>query len=65
MFDRCRLKFGDEKHIKGSELWYQKTRRNVFTEIVPPALTTSDFRNTDSIVGFCGIDERTTPLLYE
>ena len=63
-FDRHRLKFGDEKHIKGAELWCRKTRRNVFTGIVPPVLTHSDFRNTYSIVGFCGIDQRTTPLRY-
>ena len=35
-FDRRRLKFGDEKHLKGAELWYRKTRRNVFTGHVPP-----------------------------
>ena len=64
-FERWRLKFGDEKHLKGAELFCRKTRRNVFTGQVPPNLTLSDFRNTYSVVGFCGIDVRTTPLRYE
>jgi hypothetical protein len=64
MHDRTRIKFGDEKHLKGAELYCRKTRRNVFTGVVPPIMTHSDFRNTYSIVGFCGIDPRTTPLRY-
>ena len=32
----------------------------MFTGEVPPVLTHSDVRNTYSIVGFCGIDNRTT-----
>ena len=38
--------------------------RNVFTGVVPPIMTHSDFRNTYSIVGFCGIDSRTIPIRY-
>lgn len=64
-FDRTRLKFGDEKHAKGVELCCRKTRCNVFTGAVPPPLTHSNFRNTYSIVGFCAIDEQTTPLRHE
>jgi len=62
--DRRRIKFGDEKHLKGAELWCRKTRRNVFTGLVPPVMTNSDFRNTYSIVGFCAIDCRVTPVRY-
>eukprot|EP00985_Skeletonema_marinoi_P031247 scaffold37243_cov116-Skeletonema_marinoi.AAC.1 len=64
MMDRSRIKFGDEKHLKGAELYCRKTRRNILTGEVPPILTTPDFRNTYSIIGFCGIDVRTTPVRY-
>ena len=64
MFDRSCIKFGDEKHLKGAELFCRRTRRNVCTGEIPPIMTHSDFRNTYSIVGFCGIDPRTTPLRY-
>ena len=61
---RHRIKFGDEKHLKGSELYCRKCRRNVLTGEVPPIMTHPDFRNTYSIVGFCGIDTRTSPVRY-
>ncbi|KAL7543505.1 hypothetical protein ACHAXR_013180, partial [Thalassiosira sp. AJA248-18] len=64
VFDRSRIKFGDEKHLKGAELFCRRTRRNIVTGEVPPIMTHPDFRNTYSIVGFCGIDCRTTPLRY-
>ena len=63
-YNRNRIKYGDEKHLKGAELFCRKTRRNIFTGVVPPVFTSSDFRNTYSIVGFCGIDERSTPMHY-
>lgn len=64
VFNRSRIKFGDEKHLKGAELWCRKTRRNVITGEIPPMLTHPDFRNTYSIVGMCGIDPSSTPLFY-
>ena len=64
LHERWRLKFGDQKHMKGAELYCRKTRRDVFTGIIPPVMTSSDFWNTYSIVGFCGIDVRVTPLRY-
>ena len=63
-FDRSRIKFGDEKHLKGAELWCRKTRRSVITGDIPPMMTHPDFRNTYTIVGMCGIDLLTTPLFY-
>ena len=63
-FDRHQLKFGDEKHLKGAELWFRKTRRNVLTGEVPPILTKSNFRNAYSIIGFYDIDERCTPVRH-
>ena len=64
VLDRSRIKFADEKHLKGGELFYRRTRRNTITGEIPPVMTHPDFRNTYSIVGFCGIDRRTTPLRY-
>ena len=34
------------------------------TGVVPPVMTHSDFRNTYSVIGFCGIDTRTTTVRY-
>ena len=62
--DPSRIKFGDEKHLKGQELFNRKVRRDVLTGVVPASLTTSDFRNTYTITGFCGIDPRSTPVWY-
>ena len=62
MFGRRGLKFGDENHIKGLELWFQKTRHSVFMRIALPALTTPEFRDTYSIAEFCNIDECATPI---
>ena len=64
LHDRTQIKFGDEKHLKGAELFCRRTRRNVFTGVVPPILTSSDFRNTYSIVGFCGIDTQMSAVRY-
>ena len=56
--DMRRAKFGDEQHLRGSELYCKETRWNVVTSEVAPVLTNSDFRNTYTIIGFCGIDTR-------
>ena len=52
MFDRSKLTFDDKKHIKGAELWCQKSRHSVFSGGVPPVTTHSNFRNTYTIIGF-------------
>ena len=59
-----RLKFGDEKHLKGGELFTRMGRRCPLTGAVPDMVADPDFRNTYSIIGFCGIDSRTVPVLY-
>ena len=41
-----RLKFGDEKLLKGAEVYCRKNRRNPLNGVVPPIVTNSDFRNT-------------------
>ena len=43
MFDSSKFKVGDEKHIKGAELWCRKTQRNIFSGVVAQITTHSDF----------------------
>lgn len=62
--DPRRIKFGDEKLLKGAEVYCRKGRRNVLTGETPAFMVNSDFRNTYSIIGFCGIDKKTPPLSY-
>jgi len=59
-----RIKFGDEKLLKGAELYSRKVRRCPETGVLEDVTVDSDFRNTYSIVGFCGIDRRTGPFQY-
>eukprot|EP00978_Attheya_sp_CCMP212_P000198 scaffold349_cov29-Attheya_sp.AAC.1 len=58
----CRVKYGDEKLLKGEEVFCQKTCCNVLNGQIPAILATSDFQNTYAIIGFCGIDKQTRPL---
>jgi len=60
-----KIKFGDEKHLKGQELYSRKVRRNPITGDVPAIHTESDFRNTYNITGFCGMDQRTNPVWFK
>ena len=60
--DPTRVKFTDEKHFKGSEIWNAKGRRCPLTGVVEPVIVDSDFRNTYTIIGFCGIDPETPPF---
>lgn len=62
--DPCRLKFGDEKLLKGSKVYCKKGRRNVLTGEVPEQMVNGDFRNTYAIVGFCGIDPNCPPTSF-
>ena len=59
-----RAKFGDEKSLKGQELYNRKVRVNPETGIAPPVVTRQDYKNTHSITGICGIDGRTIPMWY-
>jgi hypothetical protein len=45
-----RLKFGDEKLLKGGDLFNRQVRRNPMTGEVPSVLTSLDFRNTDFVL---------------
>jgi len=61
--DPVRLKFCDEKHLKGAEIYNQKCRRDPLTGVVADLPTDSDFRNTWTIIGFCGYDMSTVPFI--
>ena len=63
-FSPERVKFGDEKSLKGQELYCRNVRRDPETGEIPPIMTGPDFRNTHSITGFCGIDTRTNLIWY-
>ena len=58
------IKFGDEKHLEGKDLYNRKVRKSVLTGEVPAILTHPDFRERYTIVGFCGIDPRVSPVRY-
>ena len=62
--DPRRLKFGDEKLLKGAEVYCKKGRRHVLTGETPQFLVNGDFRNTYAIIGFCGIDRKAPPLSF-
>lgn len=59
-----KIKFGDEKPLKGAELFNGKARKDPFTGVVPGTVVDSDFRNTYNIIGFCGIDVRAPAVDY-
>ncbi len=52
-----RLKYGDEKSLKGRAIFNKKARRDVLTGLVPSTLTDPDLRNTYSII-------RSSPVWY-
>jgi hypothetical protein len=58
------IKFGDEKSLKGQDLFLRHVRRNPLTGIIPLVITNPDWRNTHSITGFCGMDRRMRVLWY-
>jgi len=55
-----RIKFGDEKHLKGNVIFNRKVRHNPLTGEVPEMVVTSDFRNRYNLTGFCSINPDTT-----
>ena len=62
--DPRRLKYCDEKSLKGKSICCKKARRDVRTGIVPATMTEPDLRNTYSIIGICGIDKKVTPVRF-
>jgi hypothetical protein len=59
-----RLKYADEKSLKGKAIFNKLARRDVLTGLVPPTLTNPDLWNTYSIIGICGISTRSTAVRY-
>ncbi|KAL7545645.1 hypothetical protein ACHAWF_009010 [Thalassiosira exigua] len=62
--DPRRVKYADEKSLKGKSIFNRKPRRDVVTGHVPCVITDPDLRNTYSIIGICGIDKKVTPVRY-
>jgi hypothetical protein len=60
-----RIVYGDEKLLKGSELYNGKTRCNMFTGNVLPCFTHSDFQNTYCIAGFCTTNRNKTSVYFD
>ena len=59
-----RIKFGDEKPLKGADLFNGRARKDPFTGIVPATVVNSDFRNTYNVIGYCGIDPTAPAVDY-
>lgn len=55
-----RLKYGDEKHLKGDAVFNRKVRRNPLTGEIPEMTITPDFSNRYNLTGFCSINPHTT-----
>jgi hypothetical protein len=63
--DPYRLKFGDEKPLKGEDLFNRKGRADPLSGEREPIYVNSDFRNTYNIIGICGIARDTMPFVYK
>jgi hypothetical protein len=59
-----RMKFVDEKSLKGAELFTKKSRVDPLTGLIDNRLVPSDFRNTYSIIGICGIDPQVSAMFF-
>ena len=51
-----RVKFGDESHKRGADLYSNYARSDPFTGEVAPIILDADFRVAFTIIGLCGID---------
>ena len=59
------LKFGDEKPLKGEDLFNQKGRADPLNGEREPIIVDSDFLNTYNIIGMCGIARDTALFVYK
>ncbi len=62
--DPGRLKYADEKSLKGKDICNKLAWWDPFTRIVPPTMADPDLRSTYSIIGICGISKQSTPVWY-
>ena len=58
------IKFIDEKHLKGQELFNRDGRACPLTGNLEPILVDSDFRNSHTIMGCCGISPTSNPFYF-
>ncbi len=63
--DPGRLKYADEKSLKGKDICNKLAQRDLFTRIVLPTMADPDLWNTHSIIGICGILRQSTPVGIE
>jgi transposase len=59
-----RLKFVDEKSLKGVEIFNRKARADPLTGFVPITVVDSDFRNTYAVIGMMGFDNNKPAIRY-
>ena len=64
IFDRSKLKFSDKNHSKGAELWFQKLDATSSLAPCRQSLLVHIFQDTYTIIGFCGVNSRVTPMCY-
>ncbi len=62
--DPSRLKYADEKSLKGKDICNKLAWRDPFMGIVLPTMADQDLWNTYSIIGMCGISRQSTPVWY-
>lgn len=62
--DPRKIRYCDEKHLKGKSIFNKKARRDVDSGHVPATNTDPDLRNTYSIIGICGICRKRTPVRF-
>ena len=60
--DPSRLKFGDEKHLDGADLYKRKARADPLTGESAGIMVTGDFRNRCNINAIMGLDPNKPPL---
>lgn len=60
--DPRRLKFGDEKHLDGADLYKRKARSDPLTGESSGIMVTGDFRNRYNINAIMGLDPNKPPL---
>jgi hypothetical protein len=60
-----RLKYGDEKSLKGKSIFNKLAWRDVLMGLVLVTTADPDLRNTYSIIGIYGICMRSTPVRYQ
>ena len=64
-FPHCRVKFGDEKHLKNEEFYTKRSRRDPETGAQAPEVTESDFRNANNLICLMSLDDKSdNPALF-